>query len=204
LVFVLYKILFRDIFLLSQKYLDFLLVISTVFLEIVSTICQEEFLMNVDKNNFKINHNKKQTLVMIILIGRTTNIDERVVLLCFILNPEKMSIETGNCSCCLSALWLVNFFRPMKMHLSHSPSILNYYTLKKIGFLLNPQKKFWRFLKASSDLPKLKKRVFKTTKPKKVLTVYPGEEPSPTKPFFKFRTVEKGLVGKYGTFRVAS
>jgi hypothetical protein len=36
---------------------------------------------------------------MILLIGRTTNIDDRVVLLCFILNPEKMSIETENCSC---------------------------------------------------------------------------------------------------------
>jgi hypothetical protein len=35
--------------------------------------------MNVDKNNFKINHNKKKTLVMILLIASTTNIDDRVV-----------------------------------------------------------------------------------------------------------------------------
>jgi hypothetical protein len=78
------------------------------------------------------------------------------------------------------------------------------YTLKKIGSLLNPKKTFRRFRKASSYLQKLQKRVFKTTKPKKVPTVYSGEEPSPTKLSFKFRTVEKGFVEKYGTFRVSS
>ncbi len=38
-------------------------------------------------------------------------------------------------------------------------------------------------------------------KPLKVLPMYPSEEPSPAKPFFKFRTAEKGFVEEYETFR---
>jgi hypothetical protein len=34
-------------------------------------------------------------------------------------------------------------------------------------------------------------------------SVYPREEPSPAKPFFKFCTAEKGFVRKYETFRVS-
>ncbi len=71
---------------------------------------------------------------------------------------------------------------------------------KKIGVLPNPQKKFRRFLKASEEAPSLKKRIKKSTKPLKVLPVYRGAEPSPTKPFFKIRTGKKGL---YKTFRVS-
>ncbi len=33
--------------------------------------------------------------------------------------------------------------------------------------------------------------------------MYPSEEPSPAKPFLKFRTAGKGFVGKYETFRVS-
>jgi hypothetical protein len=78
------------------------------------------------------------------------------------------------------------------------PSISSW-TVKKRGVLPNPQKRFLRFLKASKEDHSLKKRIKKSTKPLKVLSVYPREEPSPTKPFFKFRTGEKGL---YKTFRV--
>ncbi len=74
------------------------------------------------------------------------------------------------------------------------------YTVKKIGILPNPKKKFRRFLKASKEAPSLKKWIKKSTKPLKVLPVYRGEEPSLTKPFFKFRTGEKGL---YKTFKIS-
>jgi hypothetical protein len=70
---------------------------------------------------------------------------------------------------------------------------------KKIGFLPKPKK-------GSGDVqkrPKSQKRIKKSTKPLKVLTMYPGEEPSPTKLFLKFRTAERGFVGKYETFRVS-
>jgi hypothetical protein len=42
-----------------------------------------------------------------------------------------------------------------------------------------------------------------STKPLKILPVCPGEEPSPAKPFFKFRTAEKDFLGKYEAFRVS-
>ena len=74
------------------------------------------------------------------------------------------------------------------------------YTLKKKGILPNLEKRFRRCLKALKDVKGLRKRIKKSTKPLKVLTMYPGEEPSPTKPFFKFRTGEKDL---YETFRVS-
>jgi hypothetical protein len=57
--------------------------------------------------------------------------------------------------------------------------------------------------KASKGVQSLKKRMKKSTKSLKVLTVYPGEETSPTKLFLKFRTAERGCVGKYETFRVS-
>ncbi len=60
------------------------------------------------------------------------------------------------------------------------------YTVKKIGILPNPKKKFRRFLKASKEAPSLKKWIKKSTKPLKVLPVYRGEEPSLTKPFLSF------------------
>jgi hypothetical protein len=41
-----------------------------------------------------------------------------------------------------------------------------------------------------------KKGETKSTKPLKVLPVYPQEEPSPAKPFLKFRTAEKGFAGE--------
>jgi hypothetical protein len=74
---------------------------------------------------------------------------------------------------------------------------------KKIGVLPNPQKRFRGCLKVSKGVESLKKRIKISRKPLKVLPVYPGEEPSPAKPFFKFRTAEKGFVGKYETFRAS-
>ncbi len=73
---------------------------------------------------------------------------------------------------------------------------------KKNRFFTEPQKRFRRCLKASKGVQSFKKTIKKSTKPLKVLTVYPVEEPSPTKRFLKFRTAERGLVGKYETFRV--
>jgi hypothetical protein len=75
--------------------------------------------------------------------------------------------------------------------------------LKRKGVLPNPQKMFWRCLKVSKGVESLKKRIKISTKPLKVLPVCPREEPSSAKPFFKFRTAEKGFVGKYEAFRVS-
>ncbi len=55
----------------------------------------------------------------------------------------------------------------------------------------------------SKGVESLKKRIKISTKPLKVLLVYPSEEPSPVKPFSKFRTARKGFVGKYEAFRVS-
>ena len=63
---------------------------------------------------------------------------------------------------------------PIFSHLLHS---------KKIGFLLNHQKRFRRFLKASKGAQSLKKRIKKSTKPLKVLPVYQGEEPFKSETF---------------------
>jgi hypothetical protein len=63
-----------------------------------------------------------------------------------------------------------------------------------------PPKKVPEISKAFKETHSLKKRIKKSTEPLKVLPVYPEEEPSPKKPFFKFRTGEKGL---YKTFRVS-
>ena len=46
----------------------------------------------------------------------------------------------------------------------------------------------------SKGVQRLRKRVLTCTKPLKVHPVCPLEEPSPAKPIFKFRTVEKGFV----------
>jgi hypothetical protein len=43
---------------------------------------------------------------------------------------------------------------------------------------------------------KLVKIAIDKCRPLKVLTMYPGEEPSPMKLFFKFRTAERGFVGE--------
>ncbi len=76
-------------------------------------------------------------------------------------------------------------------------------TLNKIDVLPNSRKTFRRCLKVSKGLESLKNRIKISTKPLKVLSVYRSEEPSPAKPFFKFRTAQKGFVGKYETFRVS-
>jgi hypothetical protein len=47
----------------------------------------------------------------------------------------------------------------------------------------------------SKAVENLKKRIKIFTKPLKVLPVYPSEETSPAKSFFKFLTAEKGFVG---------
>jgi hypothetical protein len=57
------------------------------------------------------------------------------------------------------------------------------YTVKRRSILPNLQKRFRRFLKASEEAQSFKKGIKKSTKPLKVLPVYPGKEPSPTKPF---------------------
>src|SRR5579862_5081031 len=49
----------------------------------------------------------------------------------------------------------------------------------------------------------LKKRVFRYTKPLKDLPVYRWAEPSPMKPFLKFRAVEKGFAERYETIKVS-
>ena len=76
------------------------------------------------------------------------------------------------------------------------------YTLNKKGILLNPPKRFRKCKKAFKNVKKLKKRLKRSTEPKKVLPVYPGEEPHSAKLLFKFRTTKKGFVGKYETFKV--
>ena len=76
------------------------------------------------------------------------------------------------------------------------------YTLKKIGFLRNPQKRFRRLEKASECVHMLKKRIFNSTEPLKVLPADTREEPFVEKPFFSLRNLKKGFVQKYGTFRV--
>ncbi len=86
-----------------------------------------------------------------------------------------------------------------KLFLSHK----SIYTLKKKGISSNPQKRFRRYQKVAKGVESLKKRIKISTKPLKVLPVCPREEPSPAKPFFKFRTAEKGFVGKYEAFRVS-
>jgi hypothetical protein len=48
----------------------------------------------------------------------------------------------------------------------------------------------------SKGVESLKKRIKISKKPLKVLLVYPSEESSPAKPFFKFRTAEKGFAGE--------
>ncbi len=65
---------------------------------------------------------------------------------------------------------------------------------KKQIVLPNPQKRFRRCLKVSNGVESLKKRIKISTKPLKVLPVYRSQEPSPAKPFFKFRTADKGFV----------
>ena len=77
------------------------------------------------------------------------------------------------------------------------------YTLKKIGFLRNPQKRFRRLENVSKCVKMLKKRIFNSTEPLKVLLADTREEPSTTKPFLKFRIAEKGFVKKYEAFRVS-
>ena len=77
------------------------------------------------------------------------------------------------------------------------------YTLNKIGGLLNSQKRFRRDEKVSKHVESLKNTIKNSTKPLKDLPVCRGEEPSATKPFFKFRTPKKGFVVKYETFMVS-
>jgi hypothetical protein len=74
---------------------------------------------------------------------------------------------------------------------------------KKNRYFTEPQKRFRRCLKVSKYVESLKKRIKISTKPLKVLPVCLGEEPSPAKPFFQFRTAEKGFIGKYETFRLS-
>jgi hypothetical protein len=73
---------------------------------------------------------------------------------------------------------------------------------KKRGVLPNPQKRFRRFLKASKEAQSLKKQIKKSTKPLKVLPVYPGEGPSPTKPLGSVQ--EKKVYKKPLEFHITS
>ena len=68
------------------------------------------------------------------------------------------------------------------------------YTLKTIGFLRNPRKMFRRLENVSKCVKMLKKRIFNSTEPLKVLRADTREEPSTTKPFLKFRIAKKGFV----------
>ncbi len=73
------------------------------------------------------------------------------------------------------------------------------YSKKKIGVLPNPKKRFRRCLKVSKGVRSLKKRIKISKKPLKVLPVYPSEEASSAKPFFKLRTAGKGFAGEYSS-----
>ena len=75
--------------------------------------------------------------------------------------------------------------------------------LKTIGALLNTQKRFCRYEKVSQHVESLKNTIKNSTKPLKDLPVYRGEEPSPTKSFFKFKAPEKSFVVKYEIFRAS-
>ena len=55
----------------------------------------------------------------------------------------------------------------------------------------------------SKSVKSLKKRNIEIYGTFKGSALYPLAEPSLAKPFFKFRTAEKGFVGKYETFRVS-
>jgi hypothetical protein len=77
------------------------------------------------------------------------------------------------------------------------------YTLKKIGALLNHQKRFRRYDKVSKHVHGFKNTIKNSTKPLKDRPVYRWEDLSPTKPFFKFSTPKIGFVAKYETFRVS-
>jgi hypothetical protein len=68
---------------------------------------------------------------------------------------------------------------------------------KQNRYFTEPPKKVPEF---SKRIQSLKKRIKKSTKPLKVLPVYPREEHSLAKPFFKFRTAEKGI---YKAFAVS-
>jgi hypothetical protein len=67
------------------------------------------------------------------------------------------------------------------------------YHFKKQRCFTEPSKKVPEM---SKSVESLKKRIKISTKLLKVLPVYPSEEPSHAKPFFKFRTAGKGFVGK--------
>ena len=66
---------------------------------------------------------------------------------------------------------------------------------KKIGSLRNPQKRFGRFKMVSKRLEMLKKRVFSSNEPLKVLPMDPRTEHFPTKP-------QKDFVRLYEAFKV--
>jgi hypothetical protein len=77
------------------------------------------------------------------------------------------------------------------------------YTLKKIGALPNPQKRFGRCEKDWKYVESLKKRIKKSTKPLKDLPVYRGEDPFFLETFLSFVEQKNGFVGIYGTFKVS-
>ena len=76
-------------------------------------------------------------------------------------------------------------------------------TLKKIGFLPNPQKRFCRFENDCKCVERFKERIKKSTKPLKDLPVYPGEDPFFLETFLSSVEQKKGFVGKYETFKVS-
>jgi hypothetical protein len=82
-------------------------------------------------------------------------------------------------------------------------TIISVLTLKKTGALLNSQKRFRRYKKVSKHVHGFKNTIKNPVKPLKDRPVYQWEDPSPTKPFFKFSTSRIGFVGKYETFRVS-
>jgi hypothetical protein len=73
-------------------------------------------------------------------------------------------------------------------------------TLKKKRCSTEPPEKVPEILKASNCVKSLKKRNIKIDRTFNGSAFYPTAEPSLAEPFFKFRTAEKGFVGKYETF----
>ncbi len=76
------------------------------------------------------------------------------------------------------------------------------YTVKKIGAVPNPQKRFGRFENDYKYVESSKKRIKKSTKPLKDLPVYRGEDPFFLETFLSSVEQKKGFVGKFETWKV--
>ena len=81
-------------------------------------------------------------------------------------------------------------------------SLQTLYTVKKIGAVRNPQKRFGKFENDCKCVESLKKRIKKSTKPLKDLPVCPGEDPFFLETFLSSVEQKKSFVRRYETFTV--